>query len=222
VKVPVQWVWANDPEHLPDDDHARCIAAPGERVLALGPHLFTLTTRPSVFLFGTHGEYGSVSFSTLQMEYRGLDWARGLAQASWGSDRFHDGSLGGAAQQAAGLALFATLERALLAGSVVRRRSSSPVHAEVEGPRPVRWRAPVRPCGHARRAPRPALLPLTVGGGGGFRQRVHSNGKTDAASLDGTLAPSPLRGSPTCSGIGATTPKGSPTTITPAVSPRPV
>ena len=32
VKVPLKWVWENDPQELPDDDHARCIAAPGERL----------------------------------------------------------------------------------------------------------------------------------------------------------------------------------------------
>ena len=46
MKMPLEWVWENDPEELPDDDHTRCIAAPGERFLACGAQLFTLTTRP--------------------------------------------------------------------------------------------------------------------------------------------------------------------------------
>lgn len=166
MKVPRQWVWANDPQELPDDDHARCIAAPGERLLAFGPHLFTLTTRPCLCLSEAHGGRSAVSFSTLQMEYRGRDWARGLAQRSWGSDRFDSGSRGGEAQQAAGLALLVTLEGALAAGVVVRRRSSAPVHIEGDAPRQSLRQAPGRPSGHAPRPPRPALLPLAVGCGG--------------------------------------------------------
>jgi hypothetical protein len=163
VKVPLQWVWTNDPQELPDDDHVRCIAAPGERLLVRGTHAFALTTRPCLYLSESHGGRGAVSFSTLQMEYRGVDWARGLAQESWGSDRFDSGSLGGEAQQAAGLALLATLEGALAAGAVQHRRSAAPVHIEDDPPgqpsRPIAWRHP----GHAPRRPRPALLPLTVG-----------------------------------------------------------
>ena len=41
VKVPLEWVWENNPKELPDDDHARCIAAPGERFLACGAQLPT-------------------------------------------------------------------------------------------------------------------------------------------------------------------------------------
>jgi hypothetical protein len=166
VNVP-QWVWANDPERLPDDDHARCIAAPGERILARGAHPFALTTRACLHLSDSHAGCSTASFATLQMEYRGRDWARGLAQKSWGSERFDSGSLGGEAQQAAGLALLATLEGALAAGStVVHRKSAAPVHVKARvvlraaetdrGPRP----------GHAPRRPLPALLPLTVGRGG--------------------------------------------------------
>jgi hypothetical protein len=165
VKVPLEWVWTNDPDELPDDDHARCIAAPGERFLACGAELFTLTTRPCLHLSDAHGGHPARSFSTLQMEYRGLDWVRGLAQRSWGSDRFDCGSAGGEAQQAAGLALLATLEGALAAGGPLHRSSSAPVHIAVGAlgqlPRPAAWHPP----GHAPRKPRPALLPLRVGRG---------------------------------------------------------
>ena len=44
----LEWVWHNDPEGLPDSDHARCIAATGERSLVYGAHLFKLTTVPSI------------------------------------------------------------------------------------------------------------------------------------------------------------------------------
>jgi hypothetical protein len=169
VKVPLEWVWANDPKELPDDDHARCIAAPGERIIACGAQLFTLTTRPCTYLSGSDGGGSAVSFSTLQMEYLGLDWARGVAQKSWGSDPFDSGPLGGTGQQAAGLALLATLAGALGAGSAVRSASSSPARFECDGPGqplpPAAW----PPRGHAPRARRPALLPLTVGRGGDLR-----------------------------------------------------
>ena len=82
MKVPLTWVWENDPQELPDDDHARCIAAPGERFVACGGQLFALTTRPHARLSASRR---ATSFSTLQMEYLGLDWPRGLAQQYWGS-----------------------------------------------------------------------------------------------------------------------------------------
>jgi len=163
VKVRLRWVWANDPEELPDDDHARCIAAPGERILAHGAHVFTLTTRPCLRLSETHAGPEGGGFATLQIEYRGVDWARGVAQKSWGSDRFDSWSCDGEAQQAAGLALFATMEGAMAAASADAHTtiSSTPVAGEFPG---TSLRAlGSRPSGHARRAPRPSLLPLRVG-----------------------------------------------------------
>ena len=166
MKVPLEWVWENDPKGLPDRDHARCIAARGERFLAWDGQLFALTTRPCTYLSQSGGGRRVVSFSTLQMEYLGLDWERGLAQKYWGSDRFGGGPLGGEALQAAGLALLATVAGALAAGSAVRYESSSSLRVECDD-----QRLPLRPPGwpppaHARRARCPALLPLTVGRGG--------------------------------------------------------
>lgn len=169
MKVPLEWVWENDPKELPDEDHARCIAAPGERFLACGAQQFAMTTRPCTCLSTADGGRSAVSFSTLQMEYRGRDWERGLAQGSWGSDPFDSGPLGGEAQQAAGIALLATVAGALVAGSADRSGSSSSPQVECEGqrqpPRPAGW----PPSGHARRPRRPALLPLKVGRGGDLR-----------------------------------------------------
>ncbi len=169
MKVALEWVWENDPQELPDDDHARCIAASGERFLVCGAQLFAMTTRPCTCLSASDGGRSAVSYSTLQMEYLGLDWARGLAQTSWGSDPFDSGPLGGEAQQAAGLALLATVAGALVAGSAVRSGSSSSSQVECDG-----QRQPLRPPGwpppeHARRTSRPALLPLTAGRGGDLR-----------------------------------------------------
>jgi hypothetical protein len=169
VNVPLAWVWENDPEELPDDDHARCIAAPGERFVACDGQLFALTTRPCSRLSAPGSGRGAAAFSTLQMEYLGLDWARGLAQQFWGGDPFDSGPLAGEAQQAAGLALLTTVAGALAAGQAVRSGSSSSSEVGFDD-----LRRPLRPPGwpprrHARRPPRPALLPLTVGRGGDLR-----------------------------------------------------
>jgi hypothetical protein len=162
VKVTLEWVWENDPQGLPDDDHARCIAARGERFVAYGGQLFALTTRPCTRLSASRGGHSTARFSTLQMEYLGLDWARGLVQQSWGCDPFESRPLGGEAQQAAGLALLATVAGALAAGSSVRGGASGALDEFDDRRRPQRppgW----PPHGRAPRPRRPALLPLTVG-----------------------------------------------------------
>jgi hypothetical protein len=164
-----EWVWENDPKELPDNDHARCIAARGERFLACGGQLFVLTTRHCECRSAPDSARGPASFWTLQMEYLGLDWSRGLAQRYWGGDPFDSGPLGGEAQQTAGLALLATVARALAAGSAIRSDSASPWRVGSDD-----FRQPLRPPGwpprpHARRPPRPALLPLTVVRGGDHR-----------------------------------------------------
>lgn len=40
----MEWQWTTDPLGEPDEGHARCIAAPGERILEYGGHAFVLTT----------------------------------------------------------------------------------------------------------------------------------------------------------------------------------
>jgi hypothetical protein len=174
VKVPLEWVWENDPQELPDDDHARCIAARGERFVSCGGQLFALTTRPCTRLSASGSGRSAESCSTLQMEYLGLDWPRGLAQRYWGGDPFDSGPPGDEALQAAGLALLAAVAGALAAGSVVLSGSPSSSQVGFDD-----LRRPLRPPGwpprlhpprlHARRPPRPALLPLTVGRGGEHR-----------------------------------------------------
>lgn len=166
MKVLPPWVWENDPQELPDADHARCIAARGERFLACGGQLFALTTRPSTCLSAPGSTSGAVSFSSLQMEYLGLDWPRGLAQQYWGGEHFDNDRSDGDAQQAAGLALLATVAGALAAGPAVHRESESASQVGCDD-----FRQPSRPPGwpprrYGRRAPYPALLPLTVVRGG--------------------------------------------------------
>jgi hypothetical protein len=115
MRVPLEWLWQNDPERLPDDDHARCIAAPGERVLVRLEQVFKLTTRPCSYLAASNGARSTVSFSTLRLEYAGSDWTRGLVTKVWSSDPFDSGPFGSEAQQYAGRSLLATVAGALAA-----------------------------------------------------------------------------------------------------------
>ena len=40
----MEWRWTDDPLGEPDEEHARCIAAPGTRILEYCSHTFVLTT----------------------------------------------------------------------------------------------------------------------------------------------------------------------------------
>ena len=154
-----EWVWENDLEELPDDDHERCIAAPGKRLLTCGGQLFELTTRSNAGRSAPCSACSPTSHSTLRMEYLGLDWPRGLAQQFWGGERFDNGPEGATARQAAGLALLATVSGALAAGSTIGRGCESPRQVGHDD-----FRQPERPPGwpprlHRRR---PSLaLPLS-------------------------------------------------------------
>jgi len=113
MKVRTEWVWRNDPEGRPDLDHARCIAASGERVLGYGPELFKLTTEPCSYLSESDAARSTHSFSKLRLEYTGSGWARGHQVGSWGSPPFDSGPFGDDARRAAGLALMTTVAGAL-------------------------------------------------------------------------------------------------------------
>jgi len=103
------WHWQNDPQGLPDDDHTRCIAAPGVRHLLYCGRLFEMTTvacsrvppSASAPVFGRR--------TLLQMEHVSNDSAHGLVARYWRSQPFDGQSLGGVAQYAAGLDLLATV-----------------------------------------------------------------------------------------------------------------
>ena len=168
MHVPLQWVWENDPDDLPDDDHARCISACGERYVAFGGQLFALTTRPCVGLSTSPSAYSTASFSTLRMEYLGLDWEHGLARQFWGCDPFESRPLGGEAQQAAGVALLATVAGALARSASVHAESSSSLDESDDRRRSLRP-PQSRSRGRAPRPRQPALLPLTVCRGGDGR-----------------------------------------------------
>ena len=157
VDSSLEWVWENDPKELPDVGHARCIAAHGERFVACGGQLFVLTTRPCM------GSAASASrTATLQMEYLGLDWPRGLAQRYWGSDPFVCGPSGDEAKRSAGLGLLESVAGALAAGSALAR-SPGPPRVGFDD-----LRLPMRPPGWPprSRAPRSSRLPFDVGPGG--------------------------------------------------------
>jgi hypothetical protein len=105
----LEWVWHNDPEGLPDSDHARCIAATGERSLVYGAHLFKLTTVPSISPTAPDSRGKAMSFSTLRLTYAGIGWAQGSATGFWSSDPFDNARHGRDARQTAGIALLATV-----------------------------------------------------------------------------------------------------------------
>lgn len=112
----MEWVWRNDSEGLPDPGHARCIAATGERYLLYGPHLFKLTTRPSLATTDREARGRKAPLSTLRLTYAGVGWAHGLATQFWSSDEFDSSRDGRGAQQAAGVALLATVSKVITAG----------------------------------------------------------------------------------------------------------
>lgn len=103
------WHWQNDPKELTDDDHTRCIAAPGVRELLYRGRLFEMTTVvcPRVSRSGRVPVSGSRAL--LQMEHVGDHVGHGLTARYWRSQPFDSRSLGGVAQYAAGLDLLASV-----------------------------------------------------------------------------------------------------------------
>jgi hypothetical protein len=109
------WYWQNDPEGLADDDHTRCIAAPGVRELLYWGHRFEMTTVACSRVSAAAGEPVSGSHALLQMEHVGDDVAHGLVPRYWRSQPFVSPSPRGVAQYAAGLDLLATVATELAA-----------------------------------------------------------------------------------------------------------
>jgi hypothetical protein len=97
------WHWRNDPARVPDDDHTRCMAAPGVRELVYKGQLFEMTT---VFV-GRRAR--------LQMEHVGVTSEHAVGARYWRSQPFDGESIGGVAQYAAGLDLLATVATELAA-----------------------------------------------------------------------------------------------------------
>jgi hypothetical protein len=109
------WRWQNDPQGLPDEDHARCITAPGVRELRYGGRTFEMTTVAYASVPASARGPASRSRAFLQMEHVGSDLAQDFVARYWRSQPFDDPSLGGVAQYAAGLDLLATVATELVA-----------------------------------------------------------------------------------------------------------
>jgi hypothetical protein len=103
------WHWENDPEGLPDDDHTRCIAAPGVRRLLFRGRRFEMTTVACPRVLRLAKVPVSGSRALLQLEHVGIDPAHGLVARYWRSQPFDSGAHGGVAQYAAGLDLLASV-----------------------------------------------------------------------------------------------------------------
>jgi hypothetical protein len=111
----VFWYWQNDPDGLADDDHARCIAAPGVRELLYRGRLFEMTTVACSGVPSSVGALVSESRELLQMEHVSGGLAHGLVARYWRSRPFDGRSLGGVAQYAAGLDLLEAVATELAA-----------------------------------------------------------------------------------------------------------
>jgi hypothetical protein len=109
------WHWQNDPAGLPDDDHTRCIAAPGVRELLYRGHRLEMTTVACSCIPTAAREPDSRSRALLQMEHVSNDMADGLVARYWRSQPFDGKSPGGVAQYAAGLDLLAAVATELAA-----------------------------------------------------------------------------------------------------------
>jgi hypothetical protein len=92
------WHWQNDPEGLPDDDHTRCLAAPGVRKLLYRGRQFELTTVVCPCVTRSAGVPVSGPHALLQMEHVATDVAHGLVARYWRSRPFDSLSHGGVAR----------------------------------------------------------------------------------------------------------------------------
>lgn len=101
------WHWENDPEGLTDDDHTRCIAAPGVRRLLYRGRRFELTTVACPRVPRLARSPVSGYRARLQIEHVGTDAEHGLVARYWRSQPFDSRTHGGVAQYAAGLDLLA-------------------------------------------------------------------------------------------------------------------
>jgi len=109
------WRWQNDPEGRPDEEHSRCIAAPGVRELVYCGRLLEMTTVACSRVPTSARAPVCGSRALLQMEHVSNNVAHCLVARYWRSQPFDSQSLGGVAQYAAGLDLFATVATELAA-----------------------------------------------------------------------------------------------------------
>ena len=100
----MDWRWTNDPRGAPDEDHARCIAASGERVLEACGHSFVLTTHACPP--GTALDDGRTPLACWQLHLDctelGCAWSSSAASLSWRSVPFISSSASSATAREAG------------------------------------------------------------------------------------------------------------------------
>ncbi len=108
----MEWQWTNDPLGGPDDDHARCIAAPGARVLEYCGHSFVLTTHACDP--GTMLDDGRTPLSCWRLHLDctelGCAWSSGATSLAWRSMPFISASVHSATAREAGRRLLEAAE----------------------------------------------------------------------------------------------------------------
>lgn len=108
----MDWRWTNDPLGEPDEDLARCIAAPGQRILEYCGHSFVLTTHECAP--GTVLDDGRTPLTCWRLHLdcteHGCAWSSGATSLSWRSVPFISASASSATAREAGRRLLEAAE----------------------------------------------------------------------------------------------------------------
>jgi hypothetical protein len=108
----MEWCWTNDPLDDADEDHARCIAAPGTRILEYCSHSFVLTTHACAP--GTVLDDGRTPLSCWRLHLDctelGCAWSSGATSLSWRSVPFISTSASSVTAREAGRRLLEAAE----------------------------------------------------------------------------------------------------------------
>ena len=108
----MDWRWTNDPLDASDEDHARCISAPGRRILELCGHSFVLTTHECAA--GTVLDDGRTPILCWRLHLDcaefGCAWSSSAASLSWRSAPFISASASSATAREAGRRLLEVAE----------------------------------------------------------------------------------------------------------------
>jgi hypothetical protein len=111
----MDWRWTNDQLDAPDEDHARCIAAPGARTLECCGHEFVLTTHRCAP--GTVLDDGRTPLSCWRLHLDctelGCAWSSSATSLTWRSVPFISPSASSATAREAGRRLFEAAEAGL-------------------------------------------------------------------------------------------------------------
>jgi hypothetical protein len=116
----MEWRWINDPSGAPDEDGARCIAAPGERLLEYCGHSLVLTTHECAR--GTALEDGRTPLACWRLHLDctelGCAASSGATSLSWRSVPFISPSASSATAREAGRRLLEAAEKDLAAAGL--------------------------------------------------------------------------------------------------------